>query len=100
MPMQDTTDNETDDDEPANPYSSPTLSHLEHGLGEPVPGDEVACRDCPLSIWHWTGPDQLLCRCSAMHRDTWGPGTKPVLFCDGREQAVKKLIADLAAQRP
>jgi hypothetical protein len=97
--MQTTTHDAADDDEPGNPYFSPTLIHLEHGLGEPVPGDDIACRDCPLSIWHWTKSKELLCRCSAMHKDTWGPGATPVLFCDAREQAVRKLIADLSPQR-
>jgi hypothetical protein len=88
------------DDAPENPYFSPTLDHLEHGLGEPVPDDWVACRDCPSSIWYWTGPDELFCRCSAMHRMTWGEGEKPIRFCDGREQAIAKIIAERASQRP
>lgn len=88
------------DDLAVNPYYSPTLDHLEHGLGERVPGDEIACRDCPSSIWYWTGPDELFCHCSAMHRMTWGAGESPVQFCDGREQAIARVIAERASQRP
>lgn len=98
--MQNTAhDGDASVDAPENPYFSPTLDHLEHGLGEPVPGDQVACRDCPLSIWYWTGPDELFCRCSAMHRMTWGAGETPVRYCDGREQAIAKVIAEKACQR-
>jgi hypothetical protein len=87
-------------DEPAhNPYFSPTLEHLDR-LGEEVPSDAVACRDCPLSIWYATAGYDLFCRCSAMHRLTWGEGEAPIQFCDAREQAVAKLIAELVSQRP
>lgn len=93
-------DENTDDDAPVNPYFSPTLDHLEHGLGEPVPGDKVACRDCPSSIWYSTASNELFCHCSAMHLMTWGAGETPIEFCDGREQAVARLIAERASQRP
>ncbi len=92
-------DEDTDSDVPVNPYFSPTLDHLEHGLGEPVPSHQVACRDCPSSMWYWTEGDELFCHCSVMHRITWGAGETPIEFCDGREQAVAKLIAERASQR-
>lgn len=93
-------DANADDDAPQNPYFSPTLDHLERRLGVPVPSDQVACRDCPASIWYWDEQEKLLCRCSAMHMMTWGAGEPPIRFCDGREQAVARMIAERASQRP
>lgn len=82
-----------------SPHESPTLQHLsKDSIGEPVPPDTVACRDCPAAIWYWRGVDRLICFCSAMHEKTWGADTEhPVLFCDAREQEVAKLLASLRA---
>lgn len=80
-------------------YSSPVLDHLEE-LGEPIPGEQVACTSCPIALWYWPGNDALVCFCSALHRETWNDTWKelqaapyaPVLFCDAREQANARLM--------
>lgn len=89
-----TEDDAVDDDRLPSPHRSPTLTHIrKESIGEPALGREVACRDCPVSIWYWDGARQLNCFCSAMHQKTWGSGNQPVLFCDAREQEVAKLLS-------
>ena len=83
-----------------SPHSSPTLEHVGgDSIGEPGPGDEVACRDCPAAIWYWKGSDRIFCFCSAMHEKTWGSGEQPVEFCDAREQEVAKMLPKARPQR-
>lgn len=83
-----------------SPHSSPTLAHTSgDGIGEPGPGDEVACRDCPVAIWYWKGSDRIFCFCSAMHEKTWGSGEQPIEFCDAREQEVAKMLPKTRLQR-
>lgn len=95
--MNDFTDEEAvDGGRLTSPHVSPTLTHIAgDSIGEPGPPDDVACRDCPVSIWYWKGSDRIYCFCSAMHRQTWGADEEPILYCDAREQEVAKLVATL-----
>ena len=97
--MQDVTDDEEmDGGRLKSPHVSPTLAHVGgDSIGEPGPPDDIACRDCPASIWYWKGSDRIACFCSAMHEKTFGPGIDPILFCDAREQEVAKLLATLSS---
>lgn len=83
-----------------SPHASPTLEHLAgDGIGEKGPGDDVACRDCPVAVWYWKGSGRIFCFCSVMHEKTWGAGEEPVQFCDAREQEVAKLLPKAPPQR-
>jgi hypothetical protein len=81
-------------------YDSPILLSLE-SRGEPVPPRKVACTTCPVAMWYWPGEKQLICFCSALHRETWKVEWNPkgalpdgaIQLCDGREQARAKLEA-------
>lgn len=99
--MQDFTDDDfMENGRLKSPHSSSTLARISgDGIGEPGPGDDVACRDCPVAIWYWKGSDQIFCFCSAMHEMTWGAGRQPVQFCDAREQEVAKMLPKARPQR-
>ncbi len=79
-------------------YDSPVLVHLDERMGEPVPGRDVACTTCPVSLWYWRGNNELVCFCSALHQDTWddrrGDALKPVRLCDARQQALARMVAE------
>lgn len=92
-------DEAEDDGPPENPYKSATLDHIWERLNEPVPGEKVACSDCPISIWHRDENAVLLCFCSALHKITWTDKCVPIKYCDGREQAVAKLVATLKSKK-
>ena len=53
-------------------YDSPVLVHLDERMGEPVPGRDVACTTCPVSLWYWRGNNELVCFCSALHQEMQG----------------------------
>jgi len=96
--MQDGSDNEASPAGLKSPHVSLTLEHIaQDSIGEDGPDKNVACRDCPVSVWYWRDRDRLFCFCSAMHEKTWGVGQEPVLFCDAREEEVAKLLKNLAA---
>jgi len=78
--------------DPTVARDSPVLLHLEK-IGEPVPDDRVACATCPAATWYWKGNDRLTCFCAVLHQNVFDGGVadlEPVLFCDGREQALIK----------
>ena len=94
-------DFEIDDDDspPENPYKSDTLEHIHDRLQEPVPGAKVACSDCPVSMWYRNKDAVLCCFCTALHKNTWEDDCVPIEYCDGREQAIARLIETLKAQK-
>jgi hypothetical protein len=86
--------------DPTTARDSPVLLHLEK-IGEPVPNDDVACATCPAALWYWNGNDRLTCFCPMLHQNMFDDrieDQKPVLFCDGREQALAK--RNLQAEAP
>ena len=83
------------DDAIANPYESPVIKHLEQRLNEPVPRSEVACRDCPVSMWYASKSHRLTLFCPVLHEKDFDWQKDPVLFCDGREQAIAELVAKM-----
>ena len=88
-----------DDHPPETPYKSDTLEHIREKLQEQVPVNNAACSDCPVSIWYRDKEAVLTCFCSALHTTTWTDGCVPIEYCDGREQAVARLLATLKAQK-
>lgn len=78
--------------DPTAKRDSPVLLHLEK-IGEPVPDDQVACASCPAALWYWKGYDRLTCFCAMLHQTVFDgkvADQEPILFCDGREQALIK----------
>ena len=90
---------EGDDSPPENPYKSDTLEHISERLLEPVPGARVACSDCPVSMWYRDKNSVLLCFCTALHSTMWEEGCVPIEYCDGREQAIARLLETLKAPK-
>ncbi|WP_375399072.1 hypothetical protein, partial [uncultured Sphingomonas sp.] len=79
--------------DPTTERDSAVLLHLEK-IGEPVPGDKVACATCPAAVWYWKGNDRLTCFCPVLHQNVFDDTVENqelVEFCDGREQALAKL---------
>lgn len=75
-------------------HSSPTLGAItDTTLPDPPP----ACETCPAGIWHATEM-VLRCYCTVMHTITWQKTEKPILLCDGREQAIARAIAHTKAE--
>ena len=71
------------------PYLSPILAKL---AKEDRPNDDTVCPTCPASVWIRSARG-LRCFCQLLRQFTWGPGTEPVIDCDGKEAALTKLAS-------
>lgn len=74
-------------------WVSATLAHLDATVAPGRPGDDVACRTCPISLWYQDADEKLTCFCTALHENSWDGLRRPIIWCDGREQALAELAA-------
>jgi hypothetical protein len=75
-----------------SPYFSYLLTQVPEDLR---PSPMPACATCPASLWRGM-PDDFECICLTVGRTSWNDKMQanPTLFCDGRERAIARYVAE------